>query len=51
MEETANELLEALTDDYIGDELTMEDLRNAYSAFVEDEQQESSRPGVAVELL
>jgi hypothetical protein len=38
--DTATDLLELLSDDYIGDDLTIEDLRSAYSAFLEDEKSE-----------
>ena len=37
MEQETSELLDLLNDEYIGDELTAEDLRSAYSAFLEDE--------------
>jgi hypothetical protein len=38
--EVATEVFELLFDDYIGDELTMEDLEQGYSAFLEDEKSE-----------
>jgi hypothetical protein len=41
MEHFANDLLELLDDDYIGDELTIDDLKNAYAAFLEDEKLDS----------
>ena len=40
MEPFANDLLAMFDDDYIGDELTLDDLKNAYAAFVEDEKLE-----------
>lgn len=40
MDETTIDLLSALTDEYIGDDLTLEDLQNGYSAFVKDEEEE-----------
>jgi hypothetical protein len=39
--EVATEVFELLSDDYIGDELTMEDLQQGYSAFLEDEKLEN----------
>ncbi len=42
MDETTTELLSALADEYIGDDLTLEDLRSAYSAFLKDEEEEAA---------
>lgn len=50
MEPYEDEMLALLDDDYIGDELTMEDLRNGYSAFIEDERSEQQEETVAMEL-
>jgi hypothetical protein len=42
MEQFANDLLDLLDDDYIGDELTIDDLKNGYVAFLEDEKLENA---------
>ena len=50
METFANDMLALLDDDYIGDELTIEDLQNGYSAFLEDEKSEQRESLVAMEM-
>jgi len=35
------DLIAPVMDEYIGDELTVEDLQKGYAAFIEDEQSES----------
>jgi hypothetical protein len=41
MDTLVYDLIAPVIDEYIGDELTLEDLRTGYSAFLEDEQSES----------
>lgn len=50
MESFANDMLTILDEDYIGDDLTVEDLQSGYSAFLEDEEQESGG-SIALELI
>jgi hypothetical protein len=50
MEPYEDEMLTLLDGEYIGDELTIEDLRSGYSAFVEDEKLEPREEIVAAEL-
>lgn len=50
METYANDMLALLDEDYIGDELTIEDLQNGYSAFLEDERSESPESLVVMEM-
>ena len=49
METFANDMLTLLDEDYIGDDLTLEDLQNGHSAFLEDEKEEP-RPTFALEM-
>lgn len=51
MEPNADDMLGLLDDEYIGDDLTVEDLRSGYSAFVEDQASEGHTDAAPLEAL
>lgn len=44
MNAITHEALDLILDEYIGDDLTWEDLQRGFSAFIEDQQSEEEQP-------